>query len=72
MTLWCDGIAVNVLKDSSPDGESKILQEAEKVVEKYMGKKPEKKRTGHKKRSPSWWVSIVSFGLGMLATKLFV
>ena len=28
--------AILILKDSAPDGDSKVLREAEKIVEKYM------------------------------------
>lgn len=31
--------AILILKDSAPDGDSKVIQEAEKIVEKYMDKK---------------------------------
>lgn len=34
--------AILVLKDSAADGDSKIIREAEKIVEKYMDRKSQK------------------------------
>lgn len=31
--------AILILKDSAPDGDSMVIREAEKIVEKYMDKK---------------------------------
>ena len=61
-----------ILRDSAPDGDSKVIREAEKVVEKYMGKKAEKKRGEKKERSiATVWLCALSFGLGMLAIVFF-
>lgn len=67
-----DGQFFYMLKDSASNGESKVIQEAEKVVEKYMDRKPERKGNENKKKSLWWWMCAMSFGLGMLATRLFV
>lgn len=62
-----------ILRASAPDGDSKVIREAEKVVEKYMGKKPEKKREEKKYRSAATlWLCVLSFGLGMLAVTFFI
>lgn len=60
-----------ILKNSAADKNAKVIREAEKVVEKYMAKKREGKRQGSRKRmSQAWWMSFISFGLGMLVTRL--
>jgi len=62
-----------ILKDSASDGDSKVVREAEKIVEKYMGKKSDKKREEKKyKFMATIWFCALSFGLGMLALAFFV
>lgn len=62
-----------ILRDSAPDGDSKVIREAEKIVEKYMGKKAEKKREERKAKSAvTLLLCALSFGLGMLAIAFFV
>ncbi len=62
-----------ILRDSAPDGDSKVIREAEKIVEKYMGKKTDKKREEKKdKAAATVWLCALSFGLGMLAITFFV
>lgn len=64
--------AIFVLKRSASDGESKILQEAEKVVEKFMDKKRE--RIKEKKKLPVAVIislGVVLFGIWALAFAAF-
>ena len=62
-----------ILRDSAPDGDSKVIREAERIVEKYMGKKTEKKKEERKAKSAATlWLCALSFGLGMLAIAFFV
>lgn len=58
--------AILILKDSAPDGDSRVIREAEKIVEKYMDKKPQKIR---EEKRPKITL-IVSLGVTFLSLSL--
>lgn len=65
--------AILILKNSASDEESSLLKEAEKIVEKYMGKK----REWHQKESSKKNALVLSLGamivgFGILALVFFV
>ena len=65
--------AILILKDSAPDGDSRLIREAEKIVEKYMDKRTQKVRE-EKKPTPALVLSLgaVLTGIGMLIIAFFV
>ncbi len=65
--------AILILKDSASDGDSAVIREAEKVVEKYMDKKSQKVRE-EKKPKPALMLSLglVFVSLSLLAIAFFV
>ena len=65
--------AILILKDSAPDGDSKVLQEAERIVEKYMDKKPQRMRQEKKlKRALLLSLGVAFLGLSVLLIAFFV
>ncbi len=58
--------AILILKDSAPDGDSQVIREAEKIVEKYMDKKMPKSREEKKPKT----TLIVSLGVAFLSLSL--
>ena len=61
-----------VLKKSAPEGDSSVIREAEKIVEKYMGKKTPKEK--EKKLAPLFFISLGAalLSAGMLVVAFFV
>ena len=62
--------AILILKDSAPDGDSKVVREAEKIVEKYMDKKTQNQREEKKPASAlllSLGVAFVGLGVIIIA-----
>ena len=65
--------AILILKNSASDEESSLLSEAEKIVEKYMGKKREwKGKQPSKKTALMLTVGALIAGIGIIATVFFV
>jgi len=64
--------AILVLRNSASDGESKLLREAEKIVEKYMDKKGQKVKE-EKKPSTAMVLSLIAIviSVGVLAFAYF-
>ena len=60
--------AILILKDSAPDGDSAVVREAEKIVEKYMDKKSQKMREEKRPKSALLW----SLGVAFLSVSLLV
>lgn len=58
--------AIIILKDSAPDGDSKVIREAEKIVEKYMDKKQPNRQ---EEKRPKMTL-IVSLGVAFLSLSL--
>ena len=65
--------AILILKDTANETESTLLLEAEKIVEKYMGKYPEVFPEKKRSYAPAITVLAISLGvLGLAALSFFV
>ena len=65
--------AILILKNSAPDEESSLLSEAEKIVEKYMGKKRAwNGKEATKKKALMLSLGAVFLGFGIAALVFFV
>lgn len=65
--------AILILKNSAPDEESSLLLEAEKIVEKYMGKKKEwSPKESPKRKALALSLGAVIIGFGIAALVFFV
>ena len=60
--------AILILKDSAPEGDSKVLREAEKIVEKYMDEKPQKLNQEKKPKT----ALLLSLGVTFISLSLLV
>ena len=58
--------AILILKDSAPCGDSRLIREAEKIVEKYMDKNLEK--SGRKNRQKT--ALILSLGMAFIGISI--
>lgn len=64
--------AILILKDSAPDGDSAVIREAEKIVEKYMDKKLPKVREEKKPKTVlALSLGAAFFSLGVLIFAFF-
>ena len=65
--------AILILKDSAPEGDSAVIREAEKVVEKYMDKSAQKVRKEKEiKKALTLYLSAMFVGIGILIFTFFV
>lgn len=65
--------AILILKDSAPEGDSKVIREAEKIVEKYMETKSKKILEEKKpKKALVLSLSAAFIGLGVLIIAFLV
>ncbi len=60
--------AILILKDSAPDGDSKIIREAEKIVEKYMDNKSQKVREEKKPKT----ALLLSLGVAFVSLSALI
>ena len=64
--------AILILKDSAPDGDSKVNQDAEKIVEKYMETKSQKLCPEKKPKTALLLsLSVAFISLSLLAIAFF-
>lgn len=60
--------AILILKDSTPEGDSRVIREAEKIVEKYMDKKSQILREEKKPKS----LLFLSVGLTVVSISALI
>ena len=61
-----------ILKDSAESGDSRLLQEAEKIVEKYMGTHKAKKQAAKKSLPPlALYLGAAILGVGIMLILFF-
>ena len=62
--------AILILKDSAPEGDSRVIREAEKIVEKYMDKRTQKVREEKRPKIAillALGVAVISLSLAAIA-----
>ncbi len=60
--------AILILKDSAPDGDSRVIREAEKIVEKYMDKKSQKRQEEKKSQR----LILLSLGVAFVSISALI